>query len=219
VPCASVPPPKCSMASGVKTRTVPGEDFLSLQALQPEPLDSRLADCTATFSIQVSVRDCTKQLSEVKGGQPLAWANRLRALRAPQKLLRAPRRPGKTRRSYSEEPSQLGKRLDARAASGRSSRCSLGLGSNAGDVSGANQTGEVGNSDAVRRLGLLTVPLLGVRTERSSLAASVRMCNSPTRPACSLYGSFMTFFPLGCLLGSSQGTARPSRRYRSSTAS
>ena len=157
--------------------------FIFFSSFQPEPIDAPSV-CTATFSPRVSVRDGTKQLWEVKAGPPVAWANRLR---------RWQRRASETH-TYPTPARQSAEIVLRRAVSVRKAARRKGsLGAfvksfhlpweNTGYVSGANQSHEVGNSDAARRLGILTVPLLQVRARRSSLAASVRTCSSPTRPA------------------------------------
>jgi hypothetical protein len=92
---------------------------------------------------------------------------------------------------------------------------------NAENVPGANQSDEVGNTDAVRHFEILTVSLLFVWRMRSSLAASVRTDSSPARSACtSILGhvSFVLYLVDDCWHGCNQGTSRPSCRYSSSTA-
>ena len=86
-----------------------------------------------------------------------------------------------------------------------------------GNVSGANQNDEVGNGDAARRRRIPRVPLLLVRAERSSLAASVRSLSSPTHPAGSTTERSWVHGPFAPA-GGNHGTARPSRWYRSNTA-
>jgi hypothetical protein len=86
-----------------------------------------------------------------------------------------------------------------------------------GNVSGANQSDEVGSGDAARRCGIPRVPLLLVRAARSSLAASVRSSSSPTRPAGSATERSWFHGPFAAVVGN-HGGVRPSRWYSSTTA-
>jgi hypothetical protein len=176
--------PNRPMASKVNLWTIPVEDF-HLPFVVTTGTEGLLPlRCAATFRSLVSVRDCTQQSSEVKTSVPVAWACWLRRCCCRASETRAcPTSAKQNDKINSGEPSQFGRQLDARAASGLSFLVPALLQGNAGNVSGANQSDEVGNADAARRLGIRLVPVLRVRAPRSSLAASVRSSSSPTRPA------------------------------------
>ena len=74
-------------------------------------------------------------------------------------------------------------RFGTRAASGVIASIQAPFCGNADDVPGANQSVEVGSSDAARGFEIRTVSLLFLWPVRSSLAASVRTTSSPARSA------------------------------------
>ena len=131
----------------------------------------------------MSVRDCTKQFYGVKAGWPVAWAHRLRRLRG-----RAPETHACPTPARQNDEITLRKAVSVRKTArrkdslGASVNTSSSTSTHTGNASGANQSDEVGNSDAARRFGIPEGPCAFVRAMRSSLAASVRSFRSPTRP-------------------------------------
>ena len=94
--------------------------FLFLSALQPEPIDSCLLTAPLVSAHGCQYETAPNSSTGSKPAGPLPGPTGCGAdAAAPQKLTRAPRRPGKATRSRSGKRSQLGKRLGARTASGR----------------------------------------------------------------------------------------------------
>src|SRR5262249_61367435 len=107
---------------------------------------------SATRLRPTTLRGRRHPLFGVEGTPPIASARCLRALRpAPQILVRAPCRPVKAGRSRRRQRSQFG------SSAARGQPCGLippvPFLANAGVVSGANPSNEVGCNDAARRPG------------------------------------------------------------------
>ena len=171
------------MASEVNMRTIPLEVFSSSSRRYNRNLLTRAFRLHRHFQpTGVSAR---LHQTALRGQNPPARCQGQPAARlthAPQKLLRAPRRPGKATRSRSAEWPQFGNRLDARAVSGLSSTNPVRILVKCRRVAGANQSHEVGSNDAARLLGILAVPL-GSRSRRAfvpgCLSSVVQLPDTP----------------------------------------
>jgi hypothetical protein len=171
---------------------------------------------TATFSPGVSVRDCTKQSSEVKANQPVAWACWLRRFcgRASETLACPTpakqndkislRRTVSVRQTARREGSLGAFVLGSRSTSrGRRETCRGPIkATRSGTLTQRADSGSAGSHCFAGALGVRPwLPQFGRPAPRHGRLAPLRIAHD--------------FF---LRAGGSHGSARPSRRYRSSTA-
>jgi hypothetical protein len=201
------------MASKINRRIVSVEDISLLPVVTTGTFGTPPDDCAATFLFRCQSGDCTQQLCRVDTTRPLAPARwRRRRLRRALET-----------RAYPTPATQSGEVALRGAAS---VRCRLGAGAVLGGVAPdssrshlkGTRRGRAGGQSKRRgrdhgrgetRSGS-TSHTVGSSRPRSSLAASVRSCSSPARPASSRHGSLIVV--------SWRGGVRPRRRYSSSTA-